>query len=169
MRGGGFGEDMYDGVSEYGKFQALVMLVIGVVVALCVLGYGIYLLATDDTRHTATAAAKVVAVHCDGSQGCTLSVSFVVDKREFQVTLRSDKRYAVNDDLTVAYDPAAPTDAVIAGQNRKVIGGFTIAAAAIIAGGVYVTYLSTQRYKVAAAAVGASALVDTLARPFRDR
>jgi hypothetical protein len=169
--------DVYDGVAEYGKFSSMLGAVISSVLGLVMFGFGIYLLSKKRIL-TSRVEGKIVSIQngkCEFIQGtydqntkrtttskwnCTITVSYTVNGIPYSQrdTTETSSKHQVGDSVVVYYSPSKPSVSSVVSDDYRIIGSALTCVSMCIVIGAWVWVWVTQRYKVAAAASGASSI-----------
>jgi hypothetical protein len=168
-KGGGIGDDLYDGAATFGRFMATVWLVIGTIIGLVLLGISLYLLLTPP-KYSEHTTAKVIEAKCDrvptgDSRGmvndCLLKIEYTVDDKHIvkDYNSKSSTYYSVGSELKIRYNPDNPEDFTTA-ISRKVVGWILLAIGLVIMVISWVSWWIVTSFKFAAAATGVGSAYD---------
>ena len=168
-KGGGIGDDLYDGAASFGRFMATVWLVIGTLIGLVLLGISLYLLLTPP-KYSEEATAKVKEVKCDrvpsgDSRGmlndCIMKIEYTVDDKPIvkDYNSKGSKYYTTGDNIKIRYNPDNPEDFTTA-ISRKTVGWILLGIGAFIMILSWVSWWIVNQFKFAAAATGVGSAYD---------
>ncbi len=152
--GGGLGDALYSGAAVYGRFQATVGAILGVIIAVILILVGIVGLRNV---HTKTVTAKVTAASCSGAKGkrtCQVTVTYVAGGEPHTATLTLDQSASVGDAVSVSYNPANPKDVVARLPSHAADWGL-IGLGVLVGGAGLAFAAATYKSKGFAAASGA--------------
>ena len=163
-RGGNLGEQVIDGAAAFGRFMALVSLIIGGVISLVLFCIGLYLLLSKG-KYTEVIEGTVTKSECKSytnttgkntTQGvtCALEVQYVIGNNKYTLPLTTSNTYQVNQKIQLVYNPADPRDAKEKVLSRAIWGWILIGIAVFIILAASLHYYLVNRFKVAAAAAG---------------
>lgn len=164
-RGGNIASNVYDGAAEFGRFMALIGLIIGCLIGVVMLIGGIALFFKKN-KYTKIVSGKVTKAQCNNinnSISCTITAEYTVNNKSYTIeNIMNGKRYySPGDTIEIYYDP---TDPGLSSTNKPfsfaIIGGILIGIALLIIGGVALNYYIATRFKFAAAANGVGNIVD---------
>jgi hypothetical protein len=160
------GEQVYSGMAEYGKIQAGISIVVTSVIAIIMLGIGIYLLRRKDT-YTNQTTGKITKAACVTKSGnstrqfdCNLTVEIIVNSQTYTIdnlTIISGTEYIPGKTITVYYNPENPNEAALSKTSKWWGWGLIIVALLMIIF-VVVNFWLTTKYKGYAAFQGASSV-----------
>jgi hypothetical protein len=177
--GSGLQDDLYDGAASVGRVMAVVNLIGGVLLALILLGIGVYLL-TSPQKYSASASASVTAAECtrveiasDKGPVYTCAVTLVFnDKAGKEITAKTTVSQAspvvVGSRRTVRYDPLVPQDVSTNMLTRRMLGWIFTGVAVLVGLGSGLSFWIAQRSKVMAAVMGADAVQNAVFAAVRD-
>ena len=154
------GEEIYHGTAFFGKITAVISAVIGTIICIALIGFGIYLL-VHKSKHTATASGKVITSVCipnnDNSNyyNCTLTVAYNKINNTIEDS-SSPIKYEEGAIVTVYYDPSNPSDASLEPDTPKTVGWVLIIIAVVVLILLWVWVYVTQKSETAAAVGGAA-------------
>jgi|688.fasta_scaffold135237_2 hypothetical protein len=162
----GLGEQVYSGAAEFGLFWANIAVVIGTIVALGLIYWGIVLWRQKE-KYSVSIQGKITDAQCasasDGKrqyQQCAIKIEYVVDGKPYNFeTIRSDQYYAKGYNISLRYNPDNPVEATL-DPPVKTFGQVMILVALVILAGVWINWYVKRRFKFAAAAGGVGAAVD---------
>lgn len=166
--GGGLGDNVYDGAATFGRFMATLWLIVGNVLAIVLLGFGIYLLASKGTYSQSTmatireATCEQVVTKTDKGQtvldNCVLKLEYIAgDKTIEKLHPTQGRIYTAGQTLAIRYNPAHPED-FTTGHGRGLLGGILLGIGLffLIASWIYWWIVSTYKFAAAAQGVGSA-------------
>lgn len=161
-KGGDLANNIYDGAAEYGRFMAIIGLIIGCLIATIMIVGGVVLLFKKN-KYTQIISGDITKSQCNNinnSISCSLSAQYIVgdesnQKYTIDNTMNGKTYYNVGDKINIYYDPNNPG---LSSTNKPIsfvlIGSILIIIALLIICGVSLNYYIVNRYKFAAAATG---------------
>jgi hypothetical protein len=170
------GEKIYDSSAELGTFTTMVKSIIAVVVALIFIAIGIYLYKLDQSDlvdGTATVTSSDCVANRDNrgnlKYSCNLGIKYVVDSKEYTGTIikTGNMTNAVGTLVDITYNSKNPAEVKDSALRYKTIAYVMFGIAVVLLLGVGVNYYMTSRFKIYAAAEGASTTLSVLSSPFR--
>lgn len=159
---------IYDTTAGIGRFFATARAFIGTVVALVLIGGGIYFLVKGgenkgDSDTSANVTGLITAINCtdDSNSMCTLNVSYTYNNQSYSSVVKSSSsdKYQVGNDLNLVIDPQQPLVVQRIGVNEmsnKTMGIILICVGVFI---IFISWLirwGTQKSKGFAAFEGVS-------------
>jgi anionic cell wall polymer biosynthesis LytR-Cps2A-Psr (LCP) family protein len=164
VKGGGVGEDVYDGAATFGRFMAWIGLIICAIIAIILIIVGVYLL-THPGKYTAKTKGIVTKSDCrafterNGSHNmsCDVTAEYEVEgtQLETRVLLTGESNETrPGQAMELVYDPRNPQDAKKKLLSRATIGWILIGIAIFIVVAAAVHLYLVKRFKFAAAASG---------------
>jgi hypothetical protein len=158
--GKGIGEQVYSGAATFGLFMANIAAIIGSIVGLLMIGFGVKFWVQKE-KYSAETQGRIVDAQCatvtegkEPKQQCLLKVEYVVDGNPYvHEATRSDRFYAKDYKVAIRYDPDRPQDASMDG-SAKTMGKILVGIGFLIVIGVWVSWYIKRRFKFAAAASG---------------
>ena len=160
----GVGQEVYSGAASFGLFLAKIGVVVGTIIGVLLVGFGIRFWTGPDP-YSAVAKAEVIDAQCgpaDKSQSvqCWLKLKYTVAGKTYETQLsRSDRFYARGYLLDIRYRPENPSD-VHHGMARTTSGKWMVGIGIVLVLAAWVNWWIKQRYKFAAAAGGVGAAYD---------
>ena len=144
----GFGETAYTGVAELGKFQAMLSLVIGIIIAVCLIIVAIFIF-RQNQDHLIDVSAKIIDTECtpytktikkgkitetNTSYKCVLTVNYIANNKEYNRTLitNSTTEYIKGDTIDITYDKTNPNQIQLKIFRYKYIASGSCSCAIII-------------------------------------
>lgn len=159
------GSEIYGGAAGFGRFYATYSAVVGSLLAVVCIVAAIVFLRKKDAHSASTmgTVSKIVNNACNDAQQqngqvqmCAYQIVYGENKK-YSNTMTTVKRLALNEQVTVYYDPSNENDAVLDRIPYKVIGGFLLGFGLLVLAGVWFDYYATRKYKFYAAAEGVGA------------
>jgi flagellar basal body-associated protein FliL len=152
------GKTVYDGTAIIGRISAVFTIVIGVIIAFTLIGFGIASL-LHSSKYKGRAQGTVTGVSCDASGQCTTAAQFVASNgKSYSVTQTSNAALlAVGQAVNVYYNESDPSAAGLNEPNGAlgwiliVIGIFVLIVSVMI-------FVFAWTSKVGAAATGVGAI-----------
>lgn len=165
-RGGGVGEDVYDGAAAFGRFMALLSLIGGTLISLLLIGIGIYLLVSKD-KYSGSTTANIKEANCQRIADsksvryeCLLKLSYSVDGKAYEREYGTHSGfYAPNTTLNIRYDPSNPNDITV-GMRKKTIAIIILCIGVFVLIMAWVWWWIVNTFKFAAAAQGVGSAYD---------
>ena len=145
------GAEIYHGTADFGKTTAVISAVIGTIVCIVLIGFGIYVL-VHKSKHTATAVGTVDSATCNPfftdnylpQYNCTLRITY--DHQEHTIKDSSSAiSYNPGDSVSVYYDPNNPSDASLERDIPKVVGWVLITTAVVVLIGLWIWVYVIQK------------------------
>lgn len=163
----GVGQEVYSGAASFGLFLAKIGLVVGTIVGLLLVGFGIRFWTGPDP-YSAVTRAEVVDAQCGPTDNksqsvqCWLKLKYTVAGKAYETQLsRSDRFYAPGYFLDIRYRPDNPSD-VQDGMARTTTGKWMVGIGIFLILAAWINWWIKQRYKFAAAAGGVGAAYDMI-------
>jgi len=160
------GSEIYSGAAGFGRVYAWISAIIGTIIAIGMIIFGIYIInhkghlkSVDGTITKASNNCNTQTHDNDTTTTCKFDVSYIVNGETYNKTFSSTNIFSVNETVTIWYDPNHPDQGEF-NPPSKTVGWVLICFAAFIIIGGWVWVWLTNRYKFAAAAGGAVAVVD---------
>lgn len=155
----------YTGLATYGRVQAVLGFVVGLVVGIALIGGGLWLALFHKTTHTAPALARVLEAKCRTDTkpvACDIVGSYELAgvAREASFTTY-DKVRSKDDTVDIWYDPNDPSD-VVAGTDSRWFGWILAAVGLLVVAISGFSMYMSIKYKAVAAIGGGVSLVDSL-------
>ena len=115
------------GLSTYAKFRTYSGVIVMVIVSLCFIVFGIFLVTRKDTK-TATVTGKIKSQTCttDKPPVCSGSIEYIVNGQTYTINGTWGTGRAIDQPENVRYDPAKPSDGANGMSDKK--GGWLILA-----------------------------------------
>ena len=108
------------GLSTYGKFRTYSGVVVAVIVGLCFIIFGIFLVTRKDTK-TATVNGSITSQSCttDKPPVCSGVITYTVNSKTYTINGTWGTGRSVGQSEIVRYDPANPADAANGMSDQK--------------------------------------------------
>ena len=108
------------GLSTYGKFRTYSGVVIAVIVGLCFIIFGIFLVTRKDTK-TANVNGSITSQSCttDKPPVCSGVITYSVNSKDYTINGTWGTGRSVGQSEIVRYDPAKPEDAANGMSDQK--------------------------------------------------
>jgi len=154
----GVGEEIYSGAAQFGRIWTYLGAIIASVLAVVMIGFGLYLLFLRLTqRQTAGMAMEDSKEHVDkdGKKLYTTPISWTVGASEYHATLTGESALHNGQSVTIYYGMFSPRSGSLEPISWT-------APAALISGAIFIALVAwawvyiTRRYKFVAAATGVS-------------
>lgn len=166
--GADIGNTLYDGAADFGKFMALVSMVIGMIISAILIVIAIYLLLKHD-KHSVSVKATVTDAKCtrvtiDKSvrNDCILTINYTAGESKISKEYNTiGKYYTPGDTISIRYDPDNPTD-FTTWPRSKTIGWIMLVIGIVLAITSWVYWWVVNRFKFAAAASGVGTAWDII-------
>jgi len=167
---------MYDGSAELGTFTTMINTIIAVVIAIIMIAVGIFLYRLDqsdlvDTTATVTSSDCVPNRDSKGNikYSCNLGVKYTVDGKEYtgNIVKNGSMTQNVGTIVNITYNAKNPAEVKDNTIRYKTISYVLFGIAVVIILGSGVNYYMASRFKMYAAAQGASTTLSVLSSPFR--
>ena len=171
--GGGLGETVYDSAATFGRIMAFFGMLSGCVVGIILLSIGIYLM-RHKASQTEESMAKIVDSKCTIIQTgtdkqpsqttqCNMIVSYKVSGKEYKTNLVTNGRnYALNETISIQYNPNNPSDIREKAPTNKTIGIVLLLVGLGVMIVSIVWFIITLKYKIAAAGQAAYTVGDAI-------
>ena len=162
------GNEIYSGAAGVGKIYAWISAVIGTIIAIGMIIFGIYII--QHKSHLVSVDGIVTKDSYDCStqtqnqtttETCKFNVDYIVNSKNYNITFSSTSKFSNNETVTIWYDPNHPEQGEF-NPPSKGIGWGVIVLAIIVLFGVWFWVWLTGRYKFAAAAGGAAAAINLI-------
>jgi len=171
-----FGTDLYKGTSSLGRFTSTVRFYISIVIAIILIAIGIWFFSKKEDNLVDTYAI-IKKVNClpfvndkkTISYNCMVDIEYTVNNKVYngKLNLTNYTPYMENQSVPITYDINNPYDYKSTTIKSKWIGLILMGIAIIVVGvGYYMKYLAAK-YEVAAAATGATDVLNIVSAPFR--
>lgn len=170
------GKKIYDSSAELGTFTTMLRSIIAVVIALVLIAIGIYLYKLDQSDlvdGTATVTSSDCVPNRDSKgnlkYSCNLGVKYIVNGKEYTGTIikTGNMSHAVGTLIDITYNSKNPAEVKDSALRYKTIAYVMFGIAVILLLGTGVNYYMSSRFKMYAAAEGASTTLSILSSPFR--
>lgn len=161
--GSSFGSTLYTGVATFGRFEAVIGAIFGVIIAIVLINIGIGKL---HDPHTATAQMTITESVCGEMQpqnnssvneyGCNISVFFDVNGTRYtipNVSVTSQTPLKPGMFITLRYNPSNPTS-VVQEISPRALGWGLIGGGSLLGIGTVTIAVLTFKYKSFAAVEG---------------
>ncbi len=163
---GDVGNDVYNGLATFGRFVAILGTILGILIGIVLIIFGIINVARPGARMNVI-KAKVTSATCvnttNSGTTCTLGVEYVVNNAKLNGTIQTTQGiYNVGQIIEILYDPANP-----ANISQKQISRLSLGILLIVVGSFIILlcslyYYLVLRFKILAAAVGTSTIISTV-------
>lgn len=169
--------EIYTGVAAYGRFRAVIATVMGTIFGIALLIGGVVLIKRK-TRFTETTGATVISepacvqYHDQNTPKwkCTnIQLSYQINGKEYTLNANSDGaiRYSKGLPISIYYDPTNPANSSLVSDNVKIFGWILLAVGILVLVSAWIWLVIALKFKVAAAASGASGVIGTIRGAFR--
>lgn len=169
----GVGQNLYDDAGDFGLFKVKLFLILGIILATCLISSGVVLVfSKDDYLDT---QATVVSSKCREyntkygvAHNCMTDVKYTVDGKEYTGKLNHTTMTPPADDsiINIRYDPTNPQ--TITNGPRQITLGFAASCIAIIILVVVgLQYYFASRFKIYRAGEGMGTFLGLISAPFR--
>jgi len=168
----GFGEQIYDGSNELGKFIVDVRMIIALIIGLLMIVVGMYLLINNDDDQfidvkgiVSNAYCKQTTTYYDGkptvNNKCIITVTYKIDNVSYSKSIYTSdsNEYITGQPINLSVRKTDMNDVSIASFKKHTIAMFLFVGSIFVAGFAYFQYYLTHNYKPYAAAQGASTMV----------
>jgi hypothetical protein len=169
----GIADKLYEGSGDLGRFQSTLTLICGIILGIIIIIVGVYWVVSSDDGDYLYIPGTVTVADCVenktyDSKGnliikyvCTLTLSYVIEGATHTGELRTNSttKYNVGETLSLAVSKANIQKIELAGMSDMTIGGISICCAILMMCGSSLNYYMTSRFKMYAAAQGASTVV----------
>jgi hypothetical protein len=169
----GLGEDIYSGAASFGRFWALLGAIVSTVVAIVMIGIGIYILLLPvqlSVQGTVVAINESPSGICrsisdkNGTTfNCEITVKYLFNGQEYtkDMSYSGTSTYYIGSKIPVYFKTANdPNSTSLNGQPPKWVGWALIAFAIILTLGSWFWYWATRKWKVVAAAEGTGGMLN---------
>jgi len=171
-RGGGVGNDIYDGAASFGMGMAKSILIFCIIATIVVSFISIYLLVTPGKYPKEVDGTVVNSSNCQSTKNtwrfsmtgrlCYSKVKYTVNGTAYTEIIEFLSPANEGQSVKLVYDPANPRIVKRKGLGRKKWAGLMVAIAVGITLFNWLIYYLANKYKFVAAAVG----VYTVSRPY---
>jgi hypothetical protein len=163
------GNDLYSGASSAGKIWTLIIAIISTIISLIMIALGVYII--YHKNHLKSIDGKVLkssynciagpsratsSVPSPPSMSCKFDARYEVDNQNYTKTFSSLNSYAIDDKVTVWYDPNHP-DRSEFDPPSKSVGWVIIGISLFILLSAWFIYWLSRRNKFISASIGAGA------------
>ncbi len=153
------GKQVYQDASSFGRIYTLMGAIGATLLGSLFIVGGVYVFRQKD-KDTGETQGKITQVNKVSSDKVhQYRVAYTVNKKPYTATVHSSTLYAVNDTVTVYYNPSKPTEAELKRQPYQILGAFTIAIAVLVILGAWLQYYLARRSRLYAAAAGVGGAV----------
>ena len=163
------GSEIYSGAAGFGRIYAWISAIIGTLIAIGMIIGGVYIIQHKSHLKSVDGIVTKASYDCSTKTNdknttttCKFDVSYTVDK-SYNKTFSSTDTFSKDDKITIWYDPNHP-DIGEFNPPDKWIGWLLIGIAFLIVFSVWFWVWLTKRSKFAAAAGGASAVINMIRR-----
>lgn len=167
-RSGGddIGNQLYSGAASYGRFMALVSLIIVSIISIILVSISIYLILKKNI-YTGSVEGVINTIECQTNTNnkqktatCNLNVTYIVNNKKYtHDVITSNIHYSKGDNISIKYDQNNPENIQKNRLNNKSIGFIMLGIAAFLMLVVVIYYYVVNKYQFAAAAAGISNVV----------
>ena len=162
----------YDGTAEIGKGMAIITLMIGVIIAICLCVSGCWSIFQDDSSEWSTTSAQVTESSCSKITSgnstkykCDMKITYSVGDETFEdqiFTKTSSTQYSVGSNVDIEYETANPSTFREPSISIRYMGSIVLCVAVVIVLCTTIHYWLTRKSKLYAAASGTSTVIDVL-------
>jgi len=161
---GNIANNVYDGAAAFGRFMALISLIISCIVGTIMIVIGIVLLFKKN-KYTDVATGKITMASCNtvnNTTSCSISADYNVDNKTYKITAPvNGKYYNLDDNIDIYYDPNEPGASRVGKPFSFMwIGIIMIVIALFIIGGAALYYYIVTQFKFVAAATGVGDVIN---------
>ena len=168
------GNEIYSGAAGFGRIEAWISAIIGTIIAIIAIIFGIYIIIHKGHLKSVTGTVTKSSYGCttttDTSNNktttttiCSFNVSYTVDAQTYNKTFSSTDTLSEGDNVIIWYDPKNPDKAEY-NPAPTYVGWLIIGIALFVSLGLWLWVWITNRSKFAAAAGGVSAAVEMFRR-----
>ena len=161
------GEKVYSDVATFGRTYTYLEGVGAVIMASLLIFGGVYLIVHRDADSATTTAfvtsqvGECVTTQNDGRGGggvsCRYMVQYTVNGDKYTAAVSDSRKYAIGESVTLHYNPHDPKRAEIRTRPFKTVGGVLVGVGVLVLLTTAFKVYMARKYKVYAAASGASA------------
>lgn len=163
-----FGTELYDNSASLGVAESYIGLIVAIIVGIVLVIVAIYLFSVNQ-KNLVNSVAKITSAQCIPSTdnhgnvtySCNMNISYVVNGKEYNGNITTDGStpYATGENVDITYDSTDPSNVTAKEIRDSTLAWILLAAGVLIVGGAGVKYYLSTRYKMFAAAEGASSVV----------
>jgi hypothetical protein len=176
----GIGQQIYDNVSEFGKFKTFLGLILGIILFIVLFSLSVYFLIFNRNYNKKLTTAIVLNINnCEevkvrdmAFNSCMADIEYVVDNKRLAgkikvVTPQDFTSVKVGDTINIEYlirDPKIANHVPITNTSLSLL---ILCVGATILGFTYLAYYLAERFKIYAAFEGGTTLFNLISLPFR--
>jgi uncharacterized protein YxeA len=170
------GDDIYSGAAEYGKFNALIGVIFGTILAIILIIIGTTLLVHHEEPVQFVEGTITNTPDCKTRQDkdtqetyskCYIEIAYNINQQKYTYRgyTKEPRQYKNGDKIILYYKPSSPGDAKLTKDwSDHLIGGILLGTGLFIAGGSWLWYYIANKYKFAAAAGGVAGAAELFRR-----
>lgn len=160
--GDGLGDKLYNGAASFGRFNAIIGIIIASFIGGIFIIIGLFLLIKKN-RYTNKVEATVKTATCNKITNaeqqpiisCALTLEYHVNGKLINGTLyTNDREYKIGDKFPVYYNDQNPQDVLLKPSSNKMLGGILLGVGLVLILFTVLHYYIVSRFKFAAAASG---------------
>lgn len=171
------GKDLYDGEAAFGRFNSTIGAVIGTIMGVLMFLGGVAMMFVNTSKNKTKTNAYVDAATCTiSAHTCEVDLHYSTSGKLYQaphksatdcpseqicshMAMSTNTAIVPGQILKVQYDNDATSMVELATTNSvfKIVGGILLLFAVLLVGGSWLSYYTTHRFKIAAAATGTGA------------
>ena len=168
------GNEIYSGVAGFGRIEAWISAIIGTIIAIIAIIFGIYIIIHKGHLKSVTGTVTKSSYGCTTTTDtnnnkttittiCSFNVTYTVGTQTYNKTFSSTDTLSQGDSVTIWYDPNNP-DKGEYNPAPTYVGWLIIGIALFVSLGLWLWVWITNRSKFAAAVGGASAAIEMFRR-----
>lgn len=154
-KGGNIGNTLVDGAATYGRFMAIIGLIVASLIALVLICIAVYIF-THPSKYTKSVQGTITEATCETRNNnvkCDVVVKYNVGEKNMSgSTTTNNKFYKVGNTISLVYDPTNPQDVVQKRIGRKIVALILILSAIILMIISILHFYIVNRFKFAATA-----------------
>jgi hypothetical protein len=158
------GQEIYDGAASFGRFNAIIGLVIAHLISLALIAFSVYLWKQKD-RHTETVTATISKADCNRivtdqsvNYDCHLTLDYQVDGTPYSSSVHTQSGlYQPGSPYSIRFNPSNPSDITNSMRNSTwalILLGIGL----VLILCSWIGYYVVDNFQIAAAASGLGAL-----------
>jgi hypothetical protein len=160
------GDDIYSGAAEYGKFNALIGIIFGTILAIILIIIGTKLLVYHEEPIQTVEGIVTNQPRCETEEDkdtketyskCYIEIDYNINQQKYiyRGYTKEPRQYKNGDKIILYYKPSSPGDAKLTKDwSEHLIGGILLGTGLFIVGSSWLWFYITNKYKFAAAAGG---------------
>lgn len=154
------GKTIYKGAVEYGKVRAMIGVVMGTIMGIIMIVFGIYELTRKEVQVNGTIIEFLQSPKDDSNH---IKVEFMFQQKKYTTMINvGSSKYTNGQSISLEVDPNNPTDAQTEWQSKHVVGSIVLLFGLIIIFGSWLSLWMAEHYEFYAAASGVAGAADMI-------